>query len=111
MSDKEYSFIKSYDEEDEEEPMILASADELIEIARDKHNSDGEVEIDEFLMEDGKAVKVGDFGISKVMDTAVGKDQMAMPDAEGRVAWADLRPGGTPDGFPPPRLRGLWDRT
>jgi hypothetical protein len=36
-------------------------------------------------MEDGKAVKVGDFGISKVMDTAVGKDQMAMPDAEGRV--------------------------
>ena len=56
MSDKEYSFIKSYDEEDEEEPMILATADELIEIARDKHNSDGEVEIDEFLMEDGKEV-------------------------------------------------------
>jgi serine/threonine protein kinase len=38
-----------------------------------------------FLMSDGKSVKVGDFGISKVLDTAVGKDQMAAPDVEGRV--------------------------
>ena len=54
-------------------------------------------------MDDGKAVKVGDFGISKVMDTAVGKDQMAMPDAEGRVGTKRWRMASYP--HPLPTLR------
>lgn len=54
-------------------------------------------------MDDGKAVKVGDFGISKVMDTAVGKDQMAMPDAEGRVGTKRWRMASYP--HPLPALR------